>query len=165
MSYKGYYAKSMVVTRATGIPYRQNDIVVSGVSGRLMIRSSTVDSLGLTEDHFAQMKGSRYSRMWIELRYDPERRLGQHLRFVKGQRNMQCYARKAARQWCRHHGVDELRLRIVAELVESDRVRLLEVERVDDMCEHYHWDSRKKRHETQERTESKETKTETRWKR
>ena len=44
---KGYYAKSMVVSRLTGIPYRQNDLVMDAANGRVLIRRHAVESLGL----------------------------------------------------------------------------------------------------------------------
>ena len=145
MSAKGYYAKSMVVARATGIPYRQNDMVVDAASGRLLIRRHAVERLGLDTQHYVQMLTPRDDgRMYVEIRRDERGLLGQHLRYVAGQKNMHCHARKMARQWCMLHRVRELRMRIRSEREMSDGVRMLEVERVDDMCEMYHWDSRAK---------------------
>ena len=140
---KGYYSMSMVVTRATGIPYRQNDLVMDAVNGRVLIRRHAVERLGLGTKDFMLLRRPTDGRYVIELRRDERGLLGQHLSWT-GKRTMQFNARGMVRQWCMGHGVRELRMRIKAAAEVSQGVRELELERVDDLCEMYHWDSRKK---------------------
>ena len=141
---KGYYAKSMVVSRLTGIPYRQNDLVMDAANGRVLIRRHAVESLGLETSDFMLLRNPTDGRYVIEVRRDERGLLGQHLT-VTGKRTMQFNARQMVRQWCLRHGVRELRMRIRKAETIGEGVRALEMERVDDLCEMYHWDSRKKK--------------------
>jgi len=141
----GYYAKSMVVTRLTGIPYRQNDVVLSSASGRVLWRSHAVERLGLDEACFCLLLMPREGRYTMEVREDRAGLLGQHLRSVGGCRNMQLHARQMVRQWCRRERVDELRMRVTEVTEKGGGVRHIVLERVDDLCEMYHWDSRRKK--------------------
>ena len=144
---KAYYAKSMLVARATGIPYRQNDIMISASSGRVLLRSNVVSDYHLNEEWYMQLT-NHDGKMGAEIRWDEMGRLGEHLRFVDGQTNMLFYDRQLARSWClAAHENGQLRLRITKADRSQRGLIVLEFEKVDDMCAMYNdeWGTRKKR--------------------
>lgn len=143
-SRKAYYSPSMMVTRLTGIPYRQNHMTVNAENGRILVRSEAVEILGLTEDDYCMLRGIPGGGMAMEIHKDPRGLLGQHIRRVTGQENMQWYQHQMARQLCNMLHVTQLRLRMTIVQHMSDNVRLVHLERVDDICEHTHWDDRSK---------------------
>lgn len=145
---RAYWAKSMVIARLTGVPYRQNDMVVSKRSGRVLFRSQCVERMELDEDSFVLMRmPTQDGRLMMEVWQDPGGKLGEHVKREAGQENMRCYQRCMARVWCNMHKVDELRLEIKAMARVSDRMILVEVDRVEDIAELCCFNSRKKKSE------------------
>lgn len=143
---RAYYAKSMIVARATGVPYRQNDLLLDADNGRVLLRSSIVQELRLTENHFMQLM-VRDGRMMAEIRWDEMGLLGEHLRFVDGQRNMLMYDRRMCRMFCSVYRKRELRLIVKRAILPRRGLYLLELEKVDDMCEMFNeqWGTRRRK--------------------
>lgn len=162
---KGYWAKSSIVKRLTGIPYRQNDMVMNARNGRILVRGECAGSLGMTESTFLNLllpKDGKEPELRMEIWEDEKGLLSQHMRYVRAtagkekegenlQRNMLCYNRMMVRQWCSTMKTEELRLTVKAVLKISDRKKILIVGKTEDICSHYHWDSRKKRQGEEER--------------
>ena len=147
---KAYWSKSMVVARLTGVPYRQNDLVMSAVNGRILIRSLSVDGLSINEDSYVQLLCKPDGRLLLSVMDDPKHLLNQHVRYVKGgtgdnQGNMYLYARQQVRQACMKHGVKELRCRVKSVVRVSGSQVVAELVRVDDMAEMYGWAKRGKK--------------------
>ena len=140
---KAYWAKSMVVSRLTGVPYRQNDILINAVNGRVLIRSLAVHGLTIDTDCFVQLQ-CKEGRLLLRVMEDKRHLLKQHPRNVKGQKNMVLYARQQARQACMMYGVDQLRAVVKGAVRVSDKEVIAELERVDDLAEMYEWSSRRK---------------------
>lgn len=163
---KAYWSKSMVVARLTGVPYRQNDLVMDAANGRILIRSLSASGLTITDDSFVQLVCKPDGRLLLIVLDDPKHLLSQHPRYVKGttdnrqqttdapaadatetgakQRNMVLYARQQVRMACQMHKVKELRCRVKGVSRVSRTEVVAELERVDDMAERYKWGSRAK---------------------
>ena len=141
---KAYYAKSMVVARATGIPYRQNDMMLSKDSGRILVRSQAAEQLEMSEEDYAMLCGQP-GRLAMVVRRDQNGLLGQHVKKVEGQQNMQWNQRSMVRQWCMAYKTSQLRLRVKSVVKLKNGTRLVEMEKVDDMCEMFQWASRAKK--------------------
>lgn len=139
---KAYYAMSMVVTRLTGIPYRQNDVTVNARNGRVLIRSESAERIRLTEECFAMLAEPTKKGLVIEVWQDPAGVLGQHVRKVSGQSNMQFYSRDMARRWAAALGKEEMRMRVTAVFQKSEVHRLVTLEEVQDMASKYRWKTR-----------------------
>ena len=139
---KAYWAKSMVVARLTGVPYRQNDILINAVNGRVLIRSLSAHGLTIDTDSFVQLQ-CKEGRLLLRVMEDKRHLLKQHPRYVKGQANMVLYARQQARQACMMYGVKQLRAVVKGVVRVSDKEVVAELERVDDLAEMYDWGSRR----------------------
>ena len=138
---KAYWAKSMVVARLTGVPYRQNDILINAVNGRVLIRSLSVSGLTIDRDSFVQLQ-CKEGRLLLRVMEDKRHLLRQHPRYIRGQANMVLYARQQARQACMMYGVEQLRAVVKGVVRVSDKEVIAELERVDDMAEMYGWNKR-----------------------
>ena len=146
----------MVVARLTGVPYRQNDLVMDAANGRILIRSLSASGLTITDDSFVQLVCKPDGRLLLIVLDDPKRLLKQHPRYVNAknvnvndnenlkQRNMVLYARQQVRMACQMHKVKELRCRVKGVSRVSRTEVVAELERVDDMAERYKWGSRAK---------------------
>lgn len=138
----------MVVARLTGVPYRQNDLVMDAANGRILIRSLSASGLTITDDSFVQLVCKPDGRLLLIVLDDPKHLLKQHPRYIKGneqtQRNMVLYARQQVRMACQMHKVKELRCRVKGVSRVSRTEVVAELERVDDMAERYKWGSRAK---------------------
>lgn len=151
---KAYWSKSMVVARLTGVPYRQNDLVMDAANGRILIRSLSASGLTITDDSFVQLVCKPDGRLLLIVLDDPKHLLSQHPRYVNAknvndnenlkQRNMVLYARQQVRMACQMHKVKELRCRVKGVSRVSRTEVVAELERVDDMAERYKWGSRTK---------------------
>ena len=118
----------MVVARLTGVPYRQNDMVLDAVNGRI----------------FVQLQCASDGRLLLRVMDDKRHLLRQHPRYVKGQCNMVLYARQQVRQACMKYGVKMLRAKVKSAVRVSEREVVAELERVDDLAEMYGWGSRRR---------------------
>lgn len=145
----------MVVARLTGVPYRQNDLVLDSVNGRILIRSLSASGLTITEDSFVQLVCKPDGRLLLAVMDDPKHLLSQHPRYVnvknvndndnQKQRNMVLYSRQQVRMACLMHKVKELRCRVKGVSRAGKNQVVAELEKVDDMAEMYGWGSRRKK--------------------
>lgn len=134
----------MVVSRLTGVPYRQNDLVMDAVNGRVLIRSLSADGLTINGDSFVQVQCARDGRLLLRVIRDERHLLKQHPRYDRMQRNMYLYARQQVRMACQKYKVRQLRCRVKNVVRVSTNEVVAELERVDDLAEIYEWGSRKK---------------------
>lgn len=141
---KAYYAISMVVSRLTGIPYRLNDITINARNGRVLVRSESAERMGLTEECFVMLAEPTKKGFVMEVWQDKEGLLGQHVRKVAGQSNMQFYSRDMARRWAFKMGKEEMRMHVVSVFRESEKHRIVVVEETQDMASKYRWKTRMK---------------------
>lgn len=146
----------MVVARLTGVPYRQNDLVMDAANGRILIRSTSASDLTIDEDKYVQLICKPVRRMILGILDDPKHLLSQHPRYVNAknvndndnenlkQGNMVLYARQQVRMACQMYKVKELRCRVKSVVRLSKTEVVAELEKVDDMAEMYGWGSRRK---------------------
>lgn len=140
---KTYYAKSMVVTRLTGIPYRLNDVTINARNGRVLVRSESAKRMGLTEGCFAFLAEPSLKGLIMEVWQTPAMRA--NIKKVAGQSNMQFYSRDMARRWRARLGKEEMRLSVVSVFRRSQDCRLVTLQETNDIASKYKWASRKKK--------------------